>query len=83
TWTLTDDRDTTETAGGRTRTTSLRDHMSTAGPVVGITGLVGASRESWLYSSPETGCVDHELAAAVQNTVLDQVSDSCGTLPTG
>ena len=73
TWSLTDDQDTTEANG---RTTSLRDTMTTAGPVLGITGLVGASKESWRYTTSDQGCVDHELVAAVQNTVVDTVS-SC------
>lgn len=73
TWTLTDDQDTSGPAG----TTSLRDTMSTAGPVVGVTGLVGASHESWVYRTSTGVCVDHELAAAVQNTLVDTVSDSC------
>ena len=75
TWSLTDDQDTTEAYAGKSRTTSLRDSMTTAGPVVGITGVVGASKESWRYSTSDGLCVDHELAAAVQNTVLDTVSD--------
>ena len=77
TWSLTDDQDTTLTDGGLTRTTSLSDTMNTAGPVVGITGLVGGSQESWRYSTSDGLCVDHELAAAAQNTVLDTVSNSC------
>lgn len=81
TWSLTDNQDTTSTDGGATRTTSLRDSMNTAGPVIGITGLVGASQESWRYSTSEGLCVDHELASAVQNTVVDTVSNSCGPLP--
>lgn len=81
TWTLTDDQDTSQTVAGITRTTTLRDTMSTAGPVLGITGVVGASHESWQYSTSDGLCVDHELAAAAQNTVYDTVSDSCSTLP--
>ena len=81
TWSLTDNQDTSVTSGGVTKTTSLRDSMNTAGPVVGITGLVGASQESWKYSTSDGLCVDHELAAAVQNTVLDTVGNSCGTTP--
>jgi hypothetical protein len=76
TWHLTDDQDTTSTTAGRTRTTSLRDSMQTGGPVVGITGVVGASQESWKYSTSDGLCVDHELVGAVQNTVVDTVS-SC------
>jgi hypothetical protein len=76
TWTLVDDQDTTETSGATTRTTTLRDTMTTAGPVVGVTGLVGASRESWRYQTSDGLCVDHELASAVQNTVQDSVT-SC------
>lgn len=81
TWSLTDNQDTSVTDNGVTRTTSLRDSMNTAGPVVGITGLVGASQESWKYSTSDGLCVDHELASAVQNTVVDTVSTSCGSLP--
>ena len=81
TWTLTDDQDTTDTSGGATRTTSLRDTMTTAGPVIGITGLVGASKESWRYTTSNGLCVDHELAAAVQNTVRDTVNTSCAASP--
>jgi hypothetical protein len=75
TWTLTDDQDTTDRYDGKTRTTSLRDSMGTAGPVVGVTGLVGGSHESWRFSSSDGTCVDHELLAAVQNTLVDTVSD--------
>jgi hypothetical protein len=77
TWTLDDDQDTSDSSRGATRTTSLRDSMSTAGPVLGVTGLVGASKESWVYSTSDGTCVDHELAAAAQNTVEDTVSNSC------
>ncbi len=73
TWSLTDNTDTT--AAGRT--TSLRDTMTTAGPVLGVTGLVGGSRESWKYSTSDGYCLDHELAAAVQNTVVDTVGSNC------
>ncbi|MCU1603439.1 MAG: hypothetical protein JWO22_4148 [Frankiales bacterium] len=81
TWTLTDDQDTSTTSAGSTVTSSLRDTMSTGGPVVGITGVLGASHESWVFSTSTGTCVDHELAAAVQNTVYDKVSDSCTALP--
>lgn len=81
TWSLEDDQDTSDTSGGTTRTTSLRDSMTTAGPVVGVTGLVGGSQESWRYTTSDGVCVDHELAAAVQNTVEDTVSSSCGSQP--
>ena len=63
--------------------------MTTGGPVVGITGLVGGSHESWTYSTSDGTCVDHELTAAVQNTVVDTVGTSCGSpaptpqVPTG
>ena len=77
TWTLEDDQDTSDTTGSATRTTSLRDSMSTAGPVLGVTGLVGASKESWVYKTSDGICVDHELASAVQNTVQDTVSNTC------
>jgi hypothetical protein len=43
--------------------------------VLGVTGLVGASKESWTYRTSEGLCVDRELAAAVQNTVRDTVTD--------
>lgn len=81
TWSLTDNQDTSTVDNGVTHTTSLRDSMNTAGPVIGITGLVGASQESWKYSTSDGLCVDHELASAVQNTVLDTVSTSCGANP--
>ncbi len=81
TWTLSDDQDTSSTSAGKTVTTSLRDAMSTGGPVVGITGVVGASHESWVYKTSTGICVDHELAAAVQNVLYDTVSDSCSALP--
>ncbi len=74
TWSLTDNQDTA--AAGRT--TSLRDTMTTAGPVLGVTGVVGASRESWQYFTSDGYCLDHELAAAVQNTVVDTVGRTCG-----
>jgi hypothetical protein len=77
TWQLADNQDTTQTSGGKTTTTRLRDTMTTAGPVVGITGVVGGSKESWQYAGPSGACVDHELAAAVQNTVVDTVGTSC------
>jgi hypothetical protein len=77
TWTLDDDQDTSDSAGDTTRTTRLRDSMSTAGPVLGVTGLVGASKESWIYQTSAGICVDHELASAVQNTVRDTVSNTC------
>jgi hypothetical protein len=77
TWTLEDDQDTSDATGDTTRTTSLRDSMTTAGPVLGVTGLVGASKESWSYRTSDGICVDHELAAAVQNTIEDTVSTSC------
>jgi hypothetical protein len=77
TWTLEDDQDTSDSTDGGTRTTSLRDTMNTAGPVLGVTGLVGASKESWVFNTSDGGCVDHELAAAAQNTVEDTVSRSC------
>jgi hypothetical protein len=73
TWTLTDDQDT----AGPTGTTTLRDTMSTAGPVLGITGLVGASHESWKYSTSAGLCVDHELASAAQNVLYDTVGTDC------
>jgi hypothetical protein len=81
TWSLTDNQDTTATYAGTTRTTTLRDAMHTAGPVLGITGVVGASKESWQYSTSDGLCVDHELAATVQNTVQDSVSAACGAGP--
>jgi hypothetical protein len=74
TWSLTDNQDTVEPG----RTTSLRDTMTTGGPVIGITGLVGGSKESWQYSSSDGYCLDHELAATVQNTLVDTVGNSCG-----
>ena len=77
TWHLVDNQDTTSTANGKTSTTRLRDTMHTAGPVLGITGVVGGSQESWLYSTSDGLCVDHELAAAVQNTVVDTIGSSC------
>ena len=77
TWHLVDNQDTTSSINGTTSTTRLRDTMSTAGPVLGVTGLVGGSQESWQYSTSDGACVDHELAAAVQNTVLDTVGSSC------
>ncbi|MDT7540043.1 MAG: hypothetical protein QOI82_3628 [Actinomycetota bacterium] len=77
TWHLVDDQDTTSTVGGKTSTTKLRDTMHTAGPVLGITGVVGGSQESWQYSTSAGLCVDHELAAAVQNTVVDTMGSSC------
>jgi hypothetical protein len=86
TWSITDDQDTTDSSGATSR---LRDSMTTGGPVVGITGLVGGSHESWTYSRSDGTCVDHELTAAVQNTVVDTVGTSCGSpaptpqVPTG
>ncbi|MDX6199483.1 MAG: hypothetical protein QOJ79_2634 [Actinomycetota bacterium] len=77
TWHLVDNQDTTTTVGGKTSTTKLRDTMHTAGPVLGVTGVVGGSQESWQYSTSSGYCVDHELAAAVQNTVLDSLGSSC------
>jgi hypothetical protein len=77
TWSITDDQDTTVGSFSST----LRDTMTTAGPVIGITGVVGGSRESWRYSTSDGYCLDHELAALVQNTVLDTVGNSCGGAP--
>lgn len=73
TWTITDDQDTKGPAG----TTSLRDTMSTVGPVLGVTGVVGASREVWQYSTSGGYCLHHDLVAAIQNTLVDTVSASC------
>jgi hypothetical protein len=81
TWHIGDNSDTTQTVGGKTTTTRLRDTMSTGGPVIGITGLVGGSQESWQYVGADGSCVDHELAAAVQNTLVDTVGSSCSGLP--
>ena len=75
TWSLTDNQDTVE--GGRT--TSLRDTMTTGGPVLGVTGLVGGSRESWTYATSGGYCLDHELVGAAQNVLVDTVGSSCGS----
>ena len=77
TWHLVDNQDTTSTVAGKTSTTRLRDTMQTAGPVLGVTGVVGGSQESWQYSTSGGYCVDHELAAAVQNTLVDTLDASC------
>ena len=53
--------------------------MTTGGPVLGITGVVGGSKESWQYSTSDGYCLDHELAAAVQNTLVDTLGTSCSS----
>jgi Peptide N-acetyl-beta-D-glucosaminyl asparaginase amidase A len=58
---------------------ALDDRMRTVAPVLGITGLVGASQESWKYEDSTGICLDHELAAAAQNIVRDSLSRTCGT----
>ena len=73
TWRLTDNQDTVE-AG---RTTSLRDTMTTGGPVLGVTGVVGGSRESWRFSTSDGYCLDHQLAGTAQNTLVDTVGSTC------
>jgi hypothetical protein len=76
-WHLVDNQDTTSTAAGNTSRTRLRDTMHTAGPVLGVTGVVGGSQESWQYSTSAGYCADHELAAAVQNTLIDTLDSTC------
>jgi hypothetical protein len=56
---------------------ALDDRMQTAAPVLGVTGIVGASRESWRYQDSTGICLDHELAAAAQNILRDSVSRRC------
>ena len=77
TWHLTDDQDTTELVAGKTRTTAYRDTMHTGGPVVGITGVVGASQETWSYTTSDGVCATHDLVGAVQNVLVDSVSTTC------
>ena len=80
-FTFVDNNATTRTRDGQTAFTStLDDQMQTAAPVVGITGLVGGSRESWKYADSTGICLDHELASALQNILLDDVSRDCGGL---
>jgi hypothetical protein len=79
-FTFVDANTTTRTRDGKTVFSSaLDDQMQTAAPVVGITGIVGASRESWKYQDSTGICLDHELVSAAQNILRDTVAQTCGS----
>ena len=73
TWHLTDDYD---LAVGK-RTWTYRDTMHTAGPVLGVTGVVGASQETWSLKGSDGVCATHQLVGAVQNVLVDTVDTAC------
>jgi hypothetical protein len=58
------------------------DRMQTSGPTL-VSGIIGNSQESWVWSDSLGRCVDHELIASTQNVLVDNASTSCppATLP--
>jgi hypothetical protein len=73
TWSISDDYDLTAS----NRTWTYRDTMHTGGPVVGITGVVGASEETWSLKGSDGTCATHQLVGAVQNVLVDTVDTTC------
>lgn len=69
----------TERRGTAGRWSQTDDRMQTSGPTL-VTGLVGNSQESWVWSDSAGHCLDHELLASTQNVLLDQVTPSCPLL---